>query len=179
MSEVHLLTAVRDRIRAHGEYLDKHCNVEWDEMAPATAPDLYIMVLFGSVEAGPATDGGAAQDLLYGVNVSIAIRAPRKPRDRSRDLWLALTGSFYKHQGNILDQLDFDYTTINNANSQMILDGEATGTCDTFIEPLRFASLGPIRPAPAEIFAGTPGESVAALIRTIRFRGARRIVTRN
>ncbi len=174
MSEVHLMLAVRDRIREHADYEDKHCDVEWDEYAPATAPDLYIMVLFGSVEAGQFYKNGKVEDRVYGVNVSIALRAPRVPRDRQRKLWIEMTNSFHRHVNNIMAQIDFDYTVQANANAQMILDGEATGACDTFISPLRFQSLGPIRPAPAEIFAGTPGESVAALVRTIRFRGAHR-----
>lgn len=179
MSELHLLTAVRDRIRAHAAYESQHCDVEYDELAPAVAPDLYIIVWPGAGEAGDLHSGGRTIDDLYAVNVSIALRAPKKPRDRKRDLVIELTKSFYVHEKQVRAQLDFDYTTITNANNQMITDGEATGTCDTFIEPLRYNGRGNIRNAPAEIFGGTQGEPIAALIRTIRFSRARRLVSRS
>ena len=184
MSEIHLMQSVRDRIRAAAAYtgppdITRQINVEWDERAPATAGTFYIMVTFGSVEAGPTYVNGKTSDFYYGVNIAVAIRAPKKPRDRQRELWIELTKSFYYHQKQIADQIDFDYTTINNANTQMYDDSEAADNgCEDFIEPLRFQSLGPIRAAPAEIFAGTIGEPTAALIRTIRYRGARRLVKR-
>lgn len=178
MSDAYLAVAARDRIRSDGAIDDKHCNVEWDEKAPAAADDFYIMVVPGGVTEGPENRGDI-EDRLYGLNVAIAIRRPRVPRDRDRDIWVATTRSFDDLVRKVNAKVDMDYTLINSANSSLISNGLATGDCDTFIEPLSFESLGPIRPAPAELFAGRPGENVAALIRTIRYRGARRMVARS
>lgn len=178
MSERALIIAARDRIRALAAYEDRQVRAEWDERAPATAHDTYIMILPGGVEVDPLQiTNGILTGKSYGLDVVVALRAPKKPRDRERDLWIALSSSFEAHMNNVLAQLDGDYTTITNANAQMVTDGTATGTCDTFIEPLNCAGLGPIRAAPAELYAGFPGEATAALVRTIRFRGARRLIS--
>jgi len=195
VSESALLRAVVTEIRGHVAdvgppvvltYQERQVEVEYDERAPATAGDLYIMVIPGGIEPGSthATSGGGnaaftgLTDKVYGVDVAIAMRAPSKPRDRRSELLTgfrgttALATSFEFHQLNIETQIDFDYAVLTTANALILAE---SGSTDVFIEPLKFAGVGPIREAPAEVFAGMPGESVAALIRTIRFRGARRI----
>jgi hypothetical protein len=72
---------------------------------------------------------------------------------------------------NVMAQVDFQYDLINDANA-LILTEEASS--QGFYEPLRFAGAGPIREAPAEIFGGASSEPVAAVIRELRFGGARR-----
>ncbi len=190
MSESALLRAVVTEIRAHEDppatvtYLARQVEVEIDEFAPATVGDIYIMVLPGGVEAGPThnTSGGVI-DKLYGVDVAIAIRSPPKPRDRRRELLTGFRGTtgltvgFEYHQLNIELQLDFNYTLLATANAFITVESPV-GQRQGFQEPLKFAGVGPIREAPAEVFAGTPGDTPAALIRTIRFRGARRIENR-
>lgn len=187
MSESALVRSVRDRIRAHEAdpgppivltYLNRQVEVEFDEQAPATAADLFVIVTFGGVEPGPTHNtAGGVIDKLYGVDVTIAIRSPGKPRDRQRELWISLASSFEVHQRNIEAQIDFDYQTLTDANVFITAETPPPKD-DPFIEPLKFAGAGPIRQAPAEVFAGFPGEPTAALIRTIRFRGARRIENR-
>ena len=177
MSELHLINEVRDRIRAHADYRDEHVNVEYDERAPAIAPDLYIMVIPAGIEAGE--NYGTVIDEVYSVDIIIALRATHIARDRKRRVLTELRQSFYQHRKNIRDQIDFDYTTLTNANTTMIADGEATAGCDIFMEPLQFMSAGRIREAPAEIFAGTSGETIAALVRTIHYGGARRMIARS
>ncbi len=191
MSESALLRAVVTEIRAHNSsatYLARQVEVEIDEFAPATVGDLYIMVIPAGVEAGPTHDqsGGAAAssgwiDRLYSVDVSIVLRTPKKPRDRRREYLTDFRGTasvgahFARHWLNIGEQIDFNYDVTTTANALILAESAST---DGFIEPLRFASLGPIRDAPAEVFAGMAGESTAAFIRTIRYRGARRIENR-
>jgi len=197
MSESALLRAVVTEIRGHVAdvgppivltYLPRQIEVEIDESAPATAGDLYIMVIPGGIEAGPTHNqsGGVVgssgwTDKLYGVDVAIVIRAPAKPRDRQAELLTgfrgttALSTGFETHQLNIETQIDFNYTVTTTANALILAE---TASTDEFTEPLRLAGVGSIRPAPAEVFAGVPGEQTAAFIRTIRFRGARRIQNR-
>ena len=175
-----LLRAVRDKIRAHTSFTDRQVDIEFDEMAPATAGDVYVMVLFGGVDETPINrSSGTVKDYEYGVDVAIAIRSPRKPRDRQRELWVDTAASFEVYENAIRDQVDFSYSVLDDANTLMIAETEATGKCDEFIIPLRLTGVGPIRRAPAEVFAGVPGSGYAALIRTMRFRGARRPTTRS
>lgn len=193
MSESALLRAVVTEIRAHVAdvgppvvltYLPRQIEVEIDEFAPATATDVFFMVIPGGIEPGPThnTSGGVI-DKLYGVDVAIALRAQAKPRDRRRELLTGFRGTtdlsigFELHQLNIELQIDFNYTLLATANA-FITTEAPVGQRQGFQEPLKFAGAGPIREAPAELFAGTSGESAAALIRTIRFRGARRIENR-
>ena len=184
MSESALLRAVVTEIRAHNSsatYLARQVEYEIDELAPATVGGLYIMVIPAGVEAGPThnTSGGVI-DRVYGVDVAIALRAPKKPRDRRREYLTDFRGTtsigshFARHEFNITEQIDFQNIVMTTANALILAE---SGSSEGFIETLKFAGLGRIREAPAEVFAGVPGESAAALIRTIRFRGARRIET--
>lgn len=172
MSHSALARAVRDRIRAHADYLDRQVDVEINEKAPATAGDLYIIVTFGQRTNGGIPNASVA-DHLFGIDVTVAIKAPRKPRDRERDFWIDLTNSFEVHERNIRGQIENDYPTINAAN--VFITAEEGGSPCGFMKPLRFDGAGPFREAPAEIFAGTPGEQRAAIVQTLRFSDARRI----
>lgn len=184
MSESALLRAVVTEIRAHNSsatYLARQVEVEFDEFAPATVGDLYIMVIPAGVEAGPdhSTSGGVI-DRVYAVDVAIAMRVPKKPRDRRREFLTDFRGTtgigahFAQHELNINEQIDFQNIVMTTANALILAE---TTSAEGFTETLKFAGVGPIREAPAEVFAGMPGESAAALIRTIRFRGARRMET--
>ena len=184
MSESALLRAVVSEIRAHNSsatYLARQVEVEFDELAPATVGDLYIMVIPAGVEAGPThSTGSVVIDRVYAVDVAIVLRAPKKPRDRRREYLTDFRGTtsigsqFAGHELNINEQIDSQNLVMTAANALILAESLST---EGFIEPLKFAGVGPIREAPAEVFAGMPGESAAALIRTIRFRGARRMET--
>ena len=184
MSESALLRAVVTEIRAHNSsatYLARQVEYEIDELAPATVGDLYIMVIPAGVEAGPTHNtSGGVRDRLHNVDVAIALRAPKKPRDRRHEYLTDFRGTtsvgaqFAGHDMNINEQIDFQNIVMTTANALILAE---SGSSEGFIETLKFAGLGPIHDAPGEVFAGMPGESAAALIRTIRFRGARRIET--
>lgn len=177
MSEAALCEAVRDEIRAHAAYQERQIDVELDEIAPPTAGDLYILVIPAGSEPGPShnTNAGAI-DRLYAVDVAVAMRAPMVPRDRRRRLFLDRVRSYQLHERNILSKIDFQYAVNTSANA---LISANEGSTEGFIEPLKFAGTGPFRTAPADLFAAGSGETVAAVIRRIHFRGARRIETRS
>ena len=170
------MRAVRDRIRAHGSFEDRQVDVELDEMAPPTAGPVYVMVMTGGTEAGPshATNQGA-RDILYNVDVAIALRAPKVPRDRKRQMFIALSKSFETYQRYVMDQVDFKYEVNDAANAYIAAE---TGSQDGFTEVLKFTGSSPFRQASSELFAATAGETVAAVIRTVHFRGARRLEQR-
>ncbi len=176
MSESALCRAVRDEIRLHADFQNRQVNVELDEEAPPTAHDVYAMVISAGVQSGPSHDtNSGASDLLYNVDVALAIRAPKKPRDRRRELFIALASSFETFQNAIAARVDFQYDVLAAANAYILAE---TASAEGFIEPLKMAPLAPFRAARAELFAAGLGEQVAAIIRRIHFRGARRIVTR-
>jgi hypothetical protein len=135
------------------------------------------MVLSGGTEAGPshATNEGAI-DKLYHVDVVVAMRAPKVPRDRQRDMFVALTSSFETHQLAIEGQIDFKNAVMTAANAFILAE---TSSTEGFIETIKFASTGPFQAAPASLFLGTTGEERAAVIRRIHYRGARRVWTRS
>jgi len=176
MSESALLRAVRDRIRLHADFENRQVEVELDEHVPPTSGDLYVLVVSAGVEPGPShvTNAGAI-DKLYNVDVTIAMRAPRVPSDRRRSLFIGLSQSFETYEAAVELQVDFKYPVLAAANAYLFAE---TGSTEGFIEPLKFAGVGPFRQVPAETFYAASGEIVAAVVRTIRFRGARRIQTR-
>jgi hypothetical protein len=177
MSESALVRAVRDQIRASSSITDRQCDVELDEIAPPTAGDVYILVMSAGTEAGPSHNANqGARDILYSVDVSIALRAPKVPRDRQRKLFIALTQSYEVYSGYVMDQVDFKYPVNDAANAYILAE---TASTDVFIEVLKFANSSRFRLAPAGLFLATTGEQVAAVIRTIHFRGARRLEQRN
>ena len=174
MSESALLRAVRDEIQAHADFNARQVTIEPDEQFPATAADVHIAVLFGGVTAGPTQDTNeGASDLIYGIDVAIAMRSPKKPRDRQWDLWVDTTTSFETIQVSIDSKIDFKNAVMTAANVFITAETSSAG----FIETLKLASVGSIRDAPPEAFAGTGG-GTAALIRTLQYRGARRVVAR-
>ena len=176
MSESALVRAVRDRIRLHAEFENRQVEVELDEHIPPLAGDVYVLVMPGGVEPGPShpTNQGAI-DKLYGVDVAIALRAPRVPTDRRRSLFIALSSSFEIYQAAVELQVDFKYPVLDAANALILAE---SGSTQGFIEALKFAGVGPFRLIDANTYQASAGEPVAAVMRTIRFRGARRLVTR-
>lgn len=176
MSESALVRAVRDNIATSALFADRVVSVEPDESAPSVSADLSVICTYGGVRAGPAHEpSGPIVDKLYDINVSIALRSPKVPRDRQRTLWIGLTLSFETFGEEIERLVDFNYDVQAAANVFILAE---TGSTFGFQEPLKIADWGPIRDAPPEIFAGTSGSSPAAKIRQLQFRGARRTVVR-
>lgn len=184
MSESALLRAVVLRIRAEGTFENHQVEVELDEEAPATSGDVFVMVVSGGITPGPNHDKrtGGVIDKLYAVNVAIAMRATKKPRDRRRELLTGFRGvteldvSMEKYMLAVEAQIEFDYATINAANTLITAE---TSSTEGFIEPLVFAGAPPGRLVDGSlIFDSVGGEPNAAFVRTIRFEGARRIETR-
>lgn len=177
MSESALVRAVRDRIRAHSDFADHQVRVELDEFAPPVTGNLYVMVLSAGEEAGPRHNPNqGASDKLYHVDVTVCLRATHRPRDRQREMFVGLTKSFETYKVAIENQIDFRYEVNDAADAYILAE---TGSSEGFIEPLKFASVSPFRRAPASLFLAAEGETVAAVLRPIHFRGARRIVTRS
>lgn len=170
-----LLTAVRDAIRTATGLNDRAVRIEIDEEAPAVAGDKFVAVMSDGVAPGASHDtNSGASDLIYSVAVMVAIRHT-KPRDRARDIGWSISGALSEFITQINDAVDFVYSVQTAANT--FLSSQYSDTAG-FVEPLRFAGID-ARPriAPAELFAAG-GELRAAVVRTIRYTGARRIVTR-
>lgn len=174
-SETALLEAVRDRIRAQLALRDSECEIEFDQMAPATVGVQYVVILPGGISDGPSYSGGHVIDEIMGVDVTVIIRATSVPRDRLRGVYLRNLTSLNAVIQRVRDQIDFNYEVLAAANA--IIYSE-TGSSEGFIEPLRFQGLQ-ARPSKVsgDTFAAT-AEPAAGLARTVYFRGARRIQAR-
>ena len=172
MSEIALLTAVRNSIRDLSDFSDREVEIEFDERAMQGIATKYVAVMPGGVTPGPYhNSSGGVSDKLYGVDVLVVKRGVSKPRDRARDLFLQNSIGL----GDLIDAIetgvDFDYTVMNAANAII-------GGSEGFIEPLVFAGLGRIATVDSSVFAGVPGENQAGLKRILMLRRARRIKTR-
>lgn len=178
-----LLIAMRDRLRlpeADGGagYTPEQCDIELDEMAPAVAGDVYVVVIAGGWTPGPVHNtSGGVNDLIYSASVVVIRRIGNFARDRRRNIFL---GNF----GNLTDEMDKVYTAIDwsqsllTAANQLVLN--EVGSSEPFCTPLRFAGMDPRpRPAPAEIFGAAAGKQPAGMMRAIHFHGCRRITTKN
>ena len=172
-AENNLLLAVRNELRTAGPYTPEQCEVEFDEQGPAIVGDTYIVVTTGGWQPGPRhqTCGGVS-DLIYSVNVGVVKRAGATPRDRRRNIFFKNLASLTAEIDKIFTAVDFNYTVMNAANALILAE---TGSTYGFERPLTFQGMDrQPRPVPGEFFAGTPGENVAGLMRTITFGGARR-----
>jgi hypothetical protein len=180
-AEKALLQAVRDRFRAPsdeggGGLKPEECNIEFDEMAPATTGDRYVVVMPAGYKPGPrhGSSGGVA-DLLFFVDVAVVVRAANVPRDRQREAFLDNLANVAELTDLAFGVIDWQQPVIDRANQ--ILAEE--GSTEIFIHPLVFSGIdGKPTPAAAEIFGAIPGRLAAGLKRTIRFGSARRITNK-
>lgn len=172
MSETALLVAVRDQIREICGYKPHECNIEYDEVPPAIAGEVYVVVMPGGWQPGENNaKGGGVLDEIYSVDVSVIMRATRIPRDKTRDLYLDLLDGLNVRVKAIRAAVHFNLEVMAAANENLE-DSSAL----PFIETLKFSGMDR-RPrlVGAEVFGDKPGERRAGLARTINFSGARRI----
>jgi len=168
-----LLVAVRDRLRE--VFQDTEVQIEFDEMAPATVGNRYMIVLPGGYVPGPRhVSSGTIRDLVFGVDVLIAKRARHVPRDRTRDLYLLNLGSLASDCEAVVAAIDWRYEVMNAANVTILAE---LGSSEGFEEPLKVAGIDSRpREAPPGLF-GAAGQQAAGLMRTVHFHGARRTIT--
>lgn len=175
-SEKFLLLAVRDKIRSACGYRESECNVELDEMAPATVGQLYVAVMPGGCSpTGRHNTSGGVRDITWRVNAMLVKRIREVPRDRLRNVFIENLDCLDEEIDKVIEAVDWDYGVINAASDAL----DAVNPAGRFLEPLKFTSLDDKpRMADPEIFAGAPARSGnihAGMVRTIRFSGARRI----
>ncbi len=172
MSETALLETLAEKIRETCGYTEQQCQVEYDEVVPATAGEFYICVMPGGWVAGPNNAiGGGVLDEIFAADVSVIARARRVPRDRRRGIFLDnLDGLNQRIRSIITSAAHFSYVLMNSTNLKI------TDSSEKFIEPLKFRSVEP-RPREVSpvIWGGTEGKEPGGLARTVRFDGARRI----
>ena len=173
MSSSALARAVRDAIQGLATFRDSQVTAEVDERAPSRAGDLHVIVWPGGTDEDDTNEtSGCVLDKVFGINVSIAMRSPRKARDHQGEFWIQATDSFDTYAAAIVAAIHYDYAINTTANATILSE---SGSAEGFIEPLRCTGIGPIREAPPDIFADDPRSRRVAFIRTITFRGARRI----
>lgn len=180
VAEKALLLAVRDRLRRSlgdggAGLTPEQCDVEADEMAPATVGDLYVAVCPGGWTYGPNHhSSGGVRDVVYGANLAVIKRIKDVPRDRTRDVFLNNLDSLDAEVDKIVESIDWKYEVTVAANDTI---SKEAGSSEGFIHPLYLAGqVGPPRWCEAEMFAAA-GSVKAGLMRIIPFHGARRITT--
>ncbi len=176
--ETALLTAVRNRLRSQlsSAAEDHLIQIEPDEQIPAYAGNFFIAVIPGGVTPGRYhTTSGTVFDHLVAVNVFVAIRSRKAPRDRQRDLFIKNTASLNAWFAEINDALDFNYDTLTSANT--LINTEESST-EGFIEPLRLVGAdSQPRIIGAQSFGGQ-SDTRSGIGRTLRYGGARRLKSR-
>ncbi|MGH8743511.1 MAG: hypothetical protein ACREUY_04455 [Burkholderiales bacterium] len=178
-AEKNLMLAARNQLRlpqpTGGGYAADQCDVEFDEMAPATVGDIYLAVIPGGWRPGPRHNtSGGVNDLVYSVLVAVVRRIGNVPRDRRRDVFLNNLNTLDDDIDKVYSALDWKYEVMNAANALILTDTTST---QGFIEPLRLVGdVGRPRLVDAEFFGGKEG--VAGMMRILPFGGARRITTK-
>lgn len=172
IAESALLLAVRDKLRDGEGWTEKQCEVEQDEIAPATVGQLYVVVLPGGWSNGPRHNtSGGVNDLLFSVDVAVIKRAASTPRDRRRNLFLTNLDGLNAEVGKVFKWVDFRYDVLDAANE--LIERE-TGIEKAFVEPLKFSTVDRRpRVVGGEMFAAAANQPAAGLIRVVSFVGAR------
>ncbi|OGT57669.1 MAG: hypothetical protein A3E01_02725 [Gammaproteobacteria bacterium RIFCSPHIGHO2_12_FULL_63_22] len=168
MSEESLLLAVRNEIRTSLKYKPSECDVEFDGRPLAIAGETYI-----AVWPGEWSNDGQTEHFLderHGVQVNVYLRAPKVPRDRSRNLLLDAKASVNVRCRAIMLAIHMNYAVMDAANDLLL--PSATG----FHHPLRFQGCSAPQVVTGDYFYAQ-SESFAGLLRTIRFGGAIRYQT--
>ncbi len=170
-SEVALLLAVRDILRAKGGYAEEECECEYDEEpTPTTIGDVYLAVVPAGWAPGPDNDKcGGILDEVFSVDVACIVRAGQFSSDRKRTLFMDNLIGLNRHVRKVLTTVgNFQYELHNLANESL--------NTYPFVEPLRFGSMeAKPRPVDSQYFGGRDGDDNAGLVRTVHLVGARRI----
>lgn len=173
-TETALLLGVRDRIREACGYSEAQCECEFDEMAPASVGDVYVVVMPGGWQPGPRNNGGGILDELIDVEVEVILRSGQFPKDRSRGLFMdTLTGLNTRLQQINTLAGHLNYAVLDLAKLHLV------DSTQGFVEPLKFGGIErKPREVPPEIFSATAGSQPAGLARRLTLVGARRIQNR-
>lgn len=180
-TEKALLLAVRTWLRTAtgsggGGYSTAQCDVEYVEMAASVAPDVFVCINAGGFDAGPTQNtSGQVRDMILGCEITVFRRCAHIARDRKTSVYLTGSSTLQDDMENILDVIDWNYSINTTANTT--LAAAPYSSSYGFIEPLRFAGMdaSPRKVSSKAVFAAGQTDE-AAMCRTIRFTGARRIV---
>lgn len=163
-TEVALLLAVRDILRAKGGYSESECDCEYDEEPSITTlGDVYLAVVPAGWAPGPDNNAcGGVLDELVSVDVACIVRGTQFPTDRLRNLFMNQLSGLNRHVRKVLTAVgNFQYEINNLANASLNDQG--------FVEPLRFGSVD------ARYFGGREGDKNAGMVRVVHLVGARRL----
>jgi hypothetical protein len=168
MLDALMLSVVTQLQAAPLSYTSHQCGVQPDGQPPAACGELYLAVH----AAGWQLDDNEHELLegSYSLTVTLSARAGRSPHDRigTGIVTLADTGLLARARA-VAVQIHMSYDVMDRAN-ESVPAGE-----NGFLEPLRFAGVGPVMAKPPSWFwsdgkqAGPAGVAVE-----VRFNRARR-----
>lgn len=185
--ETVLIEAVRDYLREKLQLEDKACEIELDDIAPATTATNYYAISPFGFQNGPTYDSsGTVWDYYLGVRIASMTRLTNVPRDRVRSVYLDRLKGVNARLTPIVQMTDFVYPILDRVNAEIDdeLDDTKLGGC--IIEPLRFVSIDPkpiligYEPYDAKPPSGFSGTNEnLAIVRGINFGGARYLRVRD
>lgn len=169
-----LLTAIRDRLRLAVDeggvgYTDHECEVEHDEMAPATAGPLFVIVCPNGIEPGSQhSPASRIEHWVVQCEVVVCLRVEHMARDRLRNKYATQLRQLNQHVRNIVLSMGDGYEILQTANLAL----EEAGESGRFVEPAEFRSIeAKPRLAGGELF-GESSSPRAVLVRAIQFGNA-------
>lgn len=175
-AETILLEAVRTYLRDELLLDDKYCEIELDDVAPATTATEYFAISPAGTSPGKDHDSaGTVWDYSIGVRIASMTRLANVPRDRYRSVFLNNLSGVNARLTEVLALADFGYR-INQIATAAANDTGGIG--GKFLEPLRMRSIDT---APKLIVAdpydakpsSTPGTPNIAIVRGVNFMGCR------
>lgn len=174
-----LIVAVRNTLRlpivdGGAGYSDAQCDIEPDEMAPATVGEVYVVVMCGGYQPGPRhRSSGGINDTVYGIDITVIKRIAQVPRDRHGSAYINNLSALSPEIGKVYNALDWNYDLITAAN---VLITANTGSVEGFMEPLKFSGIEK-RPriVGGDVLGSDAKSKAVGLARMISFHGARRM----
>lgn len=168
-ADVALPVAVREILRSRLSLDPLECDIEIDGQPPGIAKPSYVAIFeaVGIEERNYDTADGEE----YTINVNVIHRAPFVPRDRQRDLLVTGLGGLNAKCQAVINAISGNWEVTTLANS-MLAEGDAT-----FFLPLRARRRGKLMYVTGDWFGQNTDVQKAAVVRTLTFSKAERIVT--
>lgn len=179
--EIALLQATRDYLIDNTGLSSTECKLSIGQQAiPPLAGSGFrnAVITSGGVTRGPRHGkSGHVRDQLFSVRILCVVRVQQLPKDRIDKQWFDQNAtSLSSFTQDVMDQLDWNYAVINNANT---LITEQTGSTEGFIKPLVFLREDPPISFDRRLYdssiARSMHEGIVAIGRWVTFGEAQRM----
>lgn len=182
-TESALMLAVRDQLREKVPLDHDECEIEFADMAPASAGQLYVAVKCVSHTPGDSYEGthGDTDDEIIDIDTVIALRVSHVGRDRLREKYMC-TSNLFATRATINALAERIRKVLVPPRSRywelmeradLLLHEVSTG--QKWEQRLRWKGHAPnVRVTDPGFWGETPGKSPVGLLRAVHFGGAQR-----